>query len=189
MFAMVLALRRYLLSWLRPKHELVLENLALRHQIAALQRRAHKPRLQGKDRRLWVILKEGWPNWRAALTIFRPETLIGWPQAGFRMFRRGKSRRRRGRPGKDFELIQLLRRMWTVKPTWGSPRLRDELAKLGLEASTATLRKYRPKSRRQPSQSGRTFLQNHARGIAAMDFVAVPTVTVGPALRVGRPDP
>jgi hypothetical protein len=51
------------------------------------------------------------------------------------------------RAGKDSELIQLIRRMWTVNPTWGSPRIRDELAKLGLQASTATIRKYRPKSR------------------------------------------
>src|SRR5665811_1702300 len=61
--------------------------------------------------------------------------------------------------------------------TWGSPRIRDELAKLGLEASTATIRKYRSKSGRRPSQSWRTFLQNHAGGIAAMDFFVVPTVT------------
>jgi len=67
--------------------------------------------------------------------------------------------------------------MWSVNPTWGSPRIRDELTKLGLQASTATIRKYRPKSGRRPSQSWRTFLQNHAGGIAAMDFFVVPTVT------------
>ena len=79
--------------------------------------------------------------------------------------------------GKDPALIQLIRRMWAVNPTWGSPRIRDELAKLGLQASTATIRKYRPKFRRRPSQSWRTFLQNHAGAIAAMDFFVVPTVT------------
>jgi hypothetical protein len=67
--------------------------------------------------------------------------------------------------------------MWSVNPTWGSPRIRDELAKLGLQASTATIRKYRPKSGRRPSQSWRTFLQNHAGAITAMDFFVVPTVT------------
>src|ERR1700693_5362774 len=134
MFAIASALLRYLLSWLRPKQELVLENLALRHQIAVLKRQAHKPRLQGKDRLFWVVLKRWWPNWRAALILFQPETVIGWQRAGFRMFWRWKSRRRRGRPGKDPDLIQLIRRMWTVNPTWGSPRIRDELAKLGLQA-------------------------------------------------------
>ena len=109
--------------------------------------------------------------------IFRPETLIGWQRAGFRMFLRWKSKRRRGRPEKDRELIQLIRRMWSLNPTWGSPRIHDELAKLGLQASTATIRKYRHRSRCPPSQSWRTFLQNHAGGIAAMDFLVVPTVT------------
>jgi transposase InsO family protein len=67
--------------------------------------------------------------------------------------------------------------MWAVNPTWGSPRIRDELAKLGLEVSTATIRKCRPKSGHRPSQSWRTFLRNHAGAIAAMDFFGVPTVT------------
>jgi len=109
--------------------------------------------------------------------IFQPETLIGWQRAGFRMLWRWKSRHRRGRPRRDQELIQLIRRMWSANPTWGSPRIRDELAKLGLEVSTATIRKYRPKSRRRPSQSWWTFLQNHAGAMAAIDFFVVPTVT------------
>jgi hypothetical protein len=125
----------------------------------------------------WVVLKGWWPNWRAALILFQPETVVGWQRAGFRTFWRWKSRPRGGRPPKDSALIELIRRMWAVNPTWGSPRIRDELAKLGLEASTATIRKYRPKSRRQRSQSWRTFLQNHAGAIAALDFFVVPTVT------------
>ena len=74
-------------------------------------------------------------------------------------------------------MVQLIRRMWALNPIWGSPRIRDELAKLGLKASTATIRKYRPKFRGKPSQNWRTILQNHASGIAAMDFFVVPTAT------------
>jgi transposase InsO family protein len=177
MFAIVSALLRYLLSCLRPKHELALENLALRHQIALLNRSAHKPRLRGKDRLFWVVLKGCWPNWRNALILFQPETVIGWQRAGFRMFWRWKSRPCGGRPRKDAALVELIRRMWAANPTWGSPRIRDELAKLGLAASTATIRKYRPKSRRPPSQSWGTFLRNHVGAIAAMDFFVVPTAT------------
>ena len=177
MFAIVAALLRYLLSRLRPKHELALENLALRHQIAVLNRKAHRPRAQGTDRLFWVVLKGWWPNWRAALIIFQPETVMGWQRAGFRMFWRWKSRHTGGRPRKDAALIQLIRRMWAVNPTWGSPRIRDELTKLGLEASTATIRKYRPKRGHRPSQSWQTFLRNHAGAIAAMDFFVVPTAT------------
>ena len=109
--------------------------------------------------------------------IFDPETLIGWHRDGFRMFWRWKSRRRLGRPEKDQELIQLMRRMWSANPTWGSPRIRDELTKLGLEASTATIRKYRPRSRGKPSQGWNAFLENHAGSIAAIDFFVVPTLT------------
>jgi putative transposase len=176
MFAIVFALLSYPWSWFRPKHQLALEVLALRHQIMVLQRQTPRPKLRGSDRCLWVTLKKAWPGWKTPLMIFQPETVIGWQRAGLRRFWRWKSRRRRGRPGKDPEVIQLIRRMWTVNPTWGSPRIRDELAKLGLQASTATIRKYRPKSRR-PSQSWRTFLQNHAGAIVGMDFFVVPTVT------------
>jgi putative transposase len=173
-FRMVLI---YPWSLLRPRHELALEILALRHQIIVLKRPMAKPKLCRWDRCFWVMLKRVWPRWKTPLMIFRPETVIDWQRARFRMFWRWKSRRRRGRPGKDRELIQLIRRMWTVNSTWGSPRIRDELAKLGLPASTATIRKYRPRSRRPPFQSWRTFLQNHAGGIAALDFFVVPTVT------------
>ena len=91
-----------------------------------------------------------WPNWRNPLILLQTETLIGWHRAVFRISWRWKSRLRFGRPGKDQELIQLIRGMWSANPTWGSPRIRDELAKVGLMASTATLRKYRPKLRGKP---------------------------------------
>ena len=177
MFTIVCALLSYPVSLFRLKHQLALEVLALRHQIMVLKRRTPRPKLGWWDRYFWVMLKRAWLGWKTPLMIFQPETVIGWQRSGFRIFWRWKSRRRSGRPGKDLELIQLIRRMWTVNPTWGSPRIRDELAKLGLQASTATIRKYRPKTRRPPSQSWRTFLQNHAGAIAAMDFFVVPTVT------------
>jgi putative transposase len=177
MFTIVSAFLSYLSSLFRAKHQLALEVLALRHQILVLKRQTPRSKLCRWDRCLWVMLKRAWPGWKTPLMIFQPETVIGWQRSGFRIFWRWKSRRRSGRPGKDLELIQLIRRMWSVNPTWGSPRIRDELAKLGLQASTATIRKYRPKTRRPPSQSWRTFLQNHAGAIAAMDFFVVPTVT------------
>jgi len=67
--------------------------------------------------------------------------------------------------------------MWAANPTWGSPRIRDELEKLGVHVSTATIRKYRPSSGGRRSQSWRTFLRNHGAAIAAMDFFVVPTAT------------
>jgi putative transposase len=130
MFAIVFALLSYPLSLFRPKHQLALEVLALRQQIMVLKRQTPRPKLRRSDCCLWVMLKKVWAGWKTPLMIFQPETVIGWQRAGFRMFWRWKSRRRRGGPGKDRELIQLIRRMWTVNPTWGSPRIRDELANL-----------------------------------------------------------
>ena len=177
MLATLWIILTYPFSIFRRQHDLALEVLALRHQLMVLKRQTRRPRLCRSDRHLWLLLMRVWPNWRNPLILFQPETLIGWQRAGFRLFWRWKSRRRPGRPEKDQELIQLIRRMWSANPTWGSPRIRDELAKLGLVASTATIRKYRPKFRGKPSQGWKTFLQNHTGRIAAMDFLVVPTVT------------
>ncbi len=153
----------YVWLTIRPRHEMAMEVLALRHEITVLRRQRPKPELRPWDRWLWMMLRRVWPTWRTSLMILRPETVIGWRRAGFRMFWRWKSRQRPGRSGKDSALTQLIRQIWALNPTWGSPRIRDELAKLGLQVSTATIRKYRPRSRRQPSQSWRTFLRNRAR--------------------------
>lgn len=179
MLAVLRMVLTYPLLCFGSRHDLALEVLALRHQLMVLQRQTPRPKLHPSDRYLWMLLQRVWSRWRTSLLIFQPETLIGWQRAGFRMFWRWKSRCRPGRPRKDAEWIQLIRRMWALNPTWGSPRIRDELAKLGLKASTATIRKYRPKHRGKPSQSWRTFLQNHAGAIAAMDFFVVPTATLG----------
>jgi hypothetical protein len=117
MFEILWTVLIYPRSLLRSQHELAVEVLALRHQITVLNRRTHRPKLRPWDRGLWMILKKAWPNWKTPLMIFRPETVTGWQRAGFRMFWRWKSRRRRGRPGKDAELIRLIRRMWAVNPT------------------------------------------------------------------------
>ena len=177
MFAVFVTLSQCLLSLCRTQRQMVLENLALRHQILVLRRQGRRPQLRPMDRWLWIMLKAYWPNWKTAALIFQPETVIGWQRAGFRAFWRWKSCRWGGRPAVDRALVQLIRRMWEVNPTWGSPRIRDELAKLGISISTATIRKYRPESRRRPSQSWWTFLQNHVGAIAAIDFFVVPTVT------------
>jgi len=177
MIAVLSALFGYLLAWFRSKHQLALEVLALRHQIGVLKRQARKPILRAWDRCFWATLRRTWDGWRAVLILWAPETVIGWHRAGFRLFWRWRSGGRVGRPAVDRDVIQLIRRMWAANPTWGSPRIRDELAKLGVHVSTATIRKYRPSSGGRRSQSWRTFLGNHGAAIAAMDFFVVPTAT------------
>ncbi len=176
MIGVIIALLHSLIGVFRPSGHLVLENLALRHQIAVLSRNAKKPRFSNPDRMLWIFLRTIWSRWKGALVILQPQTVVGWHRAGFRLFWRWKSKNE-GRPPIDHELIGLIRRMWEANPTWGSPRIRAELAKLGLTVSDSTVRKYRPCFRRPPSQTWSSFLHSHAKGIVAIDFLTVPTAT------------
>src|SRR5216683_2622307 len=81
-------------SIFRSRAALELENVALRHQIGVLQRSARKrPRLTPGDRLLWVWLSRIWSDWRLALVIVKPETVVAWHRAGFRLFWTWKVRR------------------------------------------------------------------------------------------------
>ena len=92
MFGVFLAVLRSLAAAFQPRRQLLLENLALRHQLLVLNRTAGKPRFRNADRLLWVFLRAVWPSWEKVLVIIRPQTVIGWHRAGFRLFWRWKSR-------------------------------------------------------------------------------------------------
>jgi len=68
------------------QHDLALENFALRHQITVLNRQTRWPKLRPLDRYIWIMFKRCWPDWKSALMIFQPETVIGWQRTGFRLF-------------------------------------------------------------------------------------------------------
>ncbi len=93
------------------------------------------------------------------------------------LYWRWKSRAKSGRPKKDTEIRDLIRRMAKENPTWGAPRVHGELLKLGTEVSEATVSRYMPRRRNPPSQTWRTFLLNHAKELASADFFVVPTAT------------
>src|ERR1019366_9882151 len=178
MLEFLLLFLRCLFAGFQSHSGLLLENLALRHQLAVLKRQARKPKLRSADRLLWVGLRRIWPHWRQALLLFQPQTIIAWHRLGFGLFWRWKSRTRAGRPSVARELIALIQRMWQANPTWGSRRIEAELAKLDIHVSDSTIRKYRPKDRRSTGpQTWKTFLQNHAKELVAIDFFAVPTAT------------
>jgi putative transposase len=166
-----------LLFALRTRRALALENLALRHQLAVLQRAAPRPRLRRSDRLLWVLLSRLWNGWAGALVLVKPETVIRWHRAGFARCWTWKSRRiGPGRPAVAQELRALIRRMSEANPLWGAPRIHGELQKLGLEISQATVSKYTVRPNRPPSQTWRTFLDNHVGSLVSVDFFTVPTV-------------
>ena len=104
--------------------------------------------------------------------------MIRWHQQGFKLYWRWKSRGRRpGRPQIEPEVRQLIRHMSQENPTWGAPRIQSELALLGHNLCEATVAKYMVHSPKPPSQTWRTFLDNHLRDITAIDFFTVPTAT------------
>ena len=162
----------------RGRAVLQLELLALRHQLATIERTSPRPSLRLADRLLWVILSRILPNWREVLVIVKPETVVGWHRKGFRLYWTWKSRRRRdGRPTVPLEARDLIRRMSRENPLWGAPRIHGELLKLGIEVSQATVSKYIKNLPRPPSQTWLTFLRNHIHCSASMDFFVLPTAT------------
>jgi putative transposase len=155
-----------LMSFLRalfaPHFELVAENLALRQQLAVLHRTAKRPKLRVQDRLFWAALSRLWKNWRSALLIVKPETVVKWHRQGFQLFWRWTSKVRLGRPQINLEVRSLIRRMSRENPLWGTPRIQSELHLLGFEVAESTVAKYRVKVSTPPSQTWKTFLGNHA---------------------------
>ena len=92
-------------------------------------------------------------------------------------FWRWKSRRRAGRPSVPPEIRRLIGEMSLANPLWGAPRIHGELLKLGIDIGQTSVAKYMARRRRPPSQGWRTFLLNHADGIASIDLFVVPTIS------------
>jgi len=87
MSSLISALLATLSSVCRSRAALQIEILALRHQLGVLHRSARKrPRLSPADRMLWAWLSRVWSDWRSALVIVKPETVIAWHRKGFRLF-------------------------------------------------------------------------------------------------------
>src|SRR3979490_1133907 len=167
-----------LVGLFRSRASLVAEILVLRHQIN-IQRR-HSPKRQtfsATDRLIFAALYRLAPTALNALAIVKPETVIKWHRAGFRSYSRWKSRRRAGRPIVPPEIRKLIREMSIANPLWGAPRIHGELLKLGIDVGQTTVAKYMARRRRPPSQGWKTFLANHAAGIASMDLFLVPTIS------------
>jgi hypothetical protein len=166
-----------LASLFKSRAKLEAEILVLRQQINVLRRRAPKrPHLNNTDRFLFVWLYRWFPSILGAIAIVRPETIIRWHRAGFRVYWRWRSRNRTGRPKVSAELRTLIGEMSGANPLWGAPRIHGELLKLGFEVAQSTVSKYLVPRRDRPSQTWTTFLSNRADGIAPIDLFVVPTI-------------
>jgi hypothetical protein len=140
-------------SLLKSRVTLQLENVALRHQIGVLQRSAKKRLpLNNSDRLLWIGLARVWAEWRSALVIVKPDTVIAWHRRAFRMFWSWKIRRGKpGRPAVSREIRDLIRRMCRENPGWGASRIHGEMLKLGIDIGETSVSKYLVRSRKPPS--------------------------------------
>jgi transposase InsO family protein len=155
------------------------EILVLRHQLNVLHRRCPKSVVFGNvDRLVFAGLYALAPGVLDALKILKPETVIRWHRAGYRAYWRWKSRPRGGRP--TTKVRALIREISIANPLWGAPRIHGELLKLGIDLGQTTVAKYMARRRRPPSQGWKTFLRNHADGIASMDLFVVPTISFRP---------
>ena len=161
----------------RSHAALQIEILALRHQLGVLQRSVKRPRLTPADRLLWAWLSAAWAGWRSALVIVKPETVIAWHRKGFRLFWTRKVRHGQpGRPAIPKDVRELIRKMSRENPLWGAPRIHGELLKLGIDVGETSVGKYMARRRKPPSQTWRTFLENHLKTMVSVDFFTVPTI-------------
>src|SRR6266404_2316230 len=163
----------------RQRRATAAEILVLRRQIALYQERGIKPRRIDAVTRISLALLSRFFNWRDALVVVRPETMIRWHRAGWKLFWRLKSRP--GRPPIPLEIQALIRRLANENPVWGEERIANEfLVKLGIRLSPRTVSKYlspRPQGRPRGDLRWSTFLRFHAQGIIACDFLVAVTAT------------
>jgi len=161
----------------RSRAALQLEILVLRHQLGVLQRSVKRPKLSPADRVLWAWLSSVWSGWESRVSIVKAATVIGWQRKGFGLFWSWKIRHgKRGRPAVPKRVRQLIRTLSRENPLWGAPHIHGELLKLGIIIGETSVTKYMVRHRLPPSQTWRTFLDNHLKTMVSVDFFVVPTI-------------
>src|SRR4249920_3149745 len=119
--AILLGFRLIILA-LSGNKQVVLENLALRQQLRVFTRDTKRPRLRRWDRLFWTVLVTIWKDWKSALVIVRPETVIGWQRRRFkRYWRRLSQLNGPGRPVVSLEIRKLVKSIAAANPLWGAP--------------------------------------------------------------------
>src|SRR5438094_240750 len=145
-FGIFLDALMFLQLCLRPTATVAAENLFLRKELGLFVERKVKARRATDSIRFTLARLSRWFDWREALIVVKPDTLIRWHRKGFRLFWKWKSRPR-GRPRVPAQLRMLIVEMATQNPTWGQERIADELLlKIGIRISPRTVRRYMPEA-------------------------------------------
>ncbi len=168
----------------RTRRSLMLENLALRQQLAVFKRQQPRPRLGAIDKLFWVIARRFWAHWKEALLIVLPDTVARWHRSGFKLYWAMLCKVRNPVGGGrriPKQIRELIFRMVADNPSWGAPRIHGELLMLGFDVSETTISRWMKRAPKDPQPAKRwlAFLRNHREAIAAMDFFTVPTLTFG----------
>ena len=183
MFRLLRLLCILLIRCAHSRRNLLLENLALRQQLAVLKRKRPQPRLAFLDKLFWVMLRRIWSGWKQALILVKPETVARWHRAGFKLYwtRLSRHQARAGRKCVSRELRELIFRMVAENGTWGAPRIHGELKMPGFDISERTVLRWmrRAPGSSEPANRWAAFLSNHREAVAAMDFFTVPTLCFG----------
>ena len=149
----------------------VLENLALRQHLAVFKRTVNRPQLRHRDRLFWMLVAQAWRDWRTALIVVHPDTVVCWHRQWLRrLWTRRSARSFPGRPSTNAALRALVMKIAAANPLWGAPRIHGELGKLGVEVSERTVSRLVRRPRRPPSHTWRTFLTNHVTALSSIDF-------------------
>jgi hypothetical protein len=119
-----------------------MENALLRQQVIVLKRQVARPQLTPKDRSLVVVLVSRVKDWKKALFIVKPETVLRRHRQGFKLFWRRKSKGQARKPRISEDTITLIKQMAVDNRCWGAKRIRGELLKLGIQVNKGIIRRY-----------------------------------------------
>ena len=180
MLELLIVVVRALALALRGHRELVLENLALRQQLAALRRTTKRARLRTCDRLFWIAAwRECWQKLAHARWWSCNRTpSCGGIATGFAADGPDARQPRRTAVHRSISRSASSSARWRRRTRlWGAPRIHGELRTLGVDVSERTVSRLLERHPRPPSQTWRTFLTNHLASAASMDFFTVPTLT------------